>query len=125
LIYLYFCGSNLLMNRTSIHNRQTYFALLLLVVFTGSIFIKPVHILLVHHELTEITNTQPEITVVTIPTHHDCAICDFEFCTFISQLIADLPKVSEINAKELTPQVVDFVSNQTSHHFQLRAPPVI
>jgi len=125
LIYLYFCGSNLLMNRTSIHKRQIYFALLLLVVFTGSMLIKPIHILLVHHDLTEITTTQPDKIVVTTPAHHDCVICDFEFCTFISQHIVDLPKVSEINAKELTPQVVDFISNQTSHHFQLRAPPVI
>ena len=112
------------MNRTSILKRQTYFALLLLVVFTGSILIKPVHILLVHHDLTQITTTKPDKTVVSIPSHHDCAICNFEFCSFISQHQVDLPKVSEIYAKELTPQVVDFIANQTSHHFQLRAPPV-
>ena len=121
---MYFCRSIILMNRTFIHKRQTYFALLLLVVFTGSILIKPIHILLVHHDLTEMTNTQPDKIVVTTPTHHDCAICDFEFCSFISQHIVDLPKVSEIYAKELTPQVVDFISTQNSHHFQLRAPPV-
>jgi hypothetical protein len=113
------------MNRISILKRQTYFALLLLVVFTGSILIKPVHILLVHHDLTEITTIQPDKTVVSTPAHHDCAICDFEFCSFISQHIVNLPKVSEIYAPELTPQVVDFISTQNSHHFQLRAPPVI
>ena len=113
------------MNRTSILKRQTYFALLLLVVFTGSILIKPVHILLVHHDLTEITNTQTDIKVVSTPSHHDCTICDFEFCTFISQHQVDLLKVNEIYAKELTPQVVDFISTLNFHHFQLRAPPVI
>ena len=113
------------MNRTSILKRQTYFALLLLVVFTGSMLIKPIHILLVHHDLTEISAIQTDKTEVSTPSHHDCAICDFEFCSFISQHIIDLPKVSEIYAKVLTPQVVDLISNQNSHHFQLRAPPVI
>jgi hypothetical protein len=113
------------MNRTSILKQQTYFALLLLVVFTGSILIKPVHILLVHHDQTQIANSQTDRKVVSTPSHHDCAICDFEFCNFISQHQVDLPKVSEIYAAEVTPQVVDFISNQNSHHFQLRAPPVI
>ena len=113
------------MNRTSIHKRQIYFALLLLVVFTGSILIKPIHILLVHHDLTEMTAIQTDKAEVSTPSHHDCAICDFEFCSFVSQHQVDLPKVSEIYAKELTPQVIDFISNQTSHHFQLRAPPVL
>ena len=125
MISLYFCRSIILMNRTYIFKRQTIFALLLLVVFTGSILIKPVHIVLVHHDLTRITNTHTNRTVVSIPLHHDCTICDFEFCSFIPQKQVIVPQVNIISTNEPAFRMVAcFVCNFT-HNFQLRAPPLI
>lgn len=112
------------MNKTSGNKVHVLLSLLLTAVLVGTLLIKPAHILLVHHDLSELTTEHSEQTTLSNPHHSDCAICDFEFCFFISTGQVNVPKVCEVYANELTPQIVDCIVNQTSHHFQLRAPPV-
>jgi hypothetical protein len=124
LISLYFCRILILMNKTTQFKRQTFFALLLLVVFTGSILIKPVHIVLVHHDLARRAVLHTNRIVLSVPSHHDCTICDFEFCSFIPQKQVIVPQVNIISTNEpVFRMVACFVCNST-HNFQLRAPPV-
>ena len=99
-------------------------ALFLTVVLSGTILVKPVHILLVHHELTELTSVHSNGTTLANPDHQDCLICDFEFCSFISSTPIIVPKVAVTYATEMTPRTIDRLTNLASHYFQLRAPPV-
>ncbi|MDP4239159.1 MAG: hypothetical protein Q8904_06775 [Bacteroidota bacterium] len=112
------------MNRILKNKGRALSALLLSAVLVGTLLIKPVHILLVHHEMTQTNGGHSGWTAITQPLHHDCPICDFEFCSFISQTHAAVPKAAITFAKELAPQTIDCLVNRSSHHFQLRAPPV-
>jgi hypothetical protein len=114
--------SMILMNISSNHKIHTLVALFLFAVLFGSIIIKPVHILLVHHQLTEIAN--PNEIRLSSPQHHDCKICDFEFCSFIPQKQVIVPQVNIIYANELASRAVACFVSASSRHFQLRAPPV-
>ena len=99
-------------------------ALFLTVVLSGTILVKPVHILLVHHELTETSPVHSNGTSLANPDHPDCPICNSEFCSFISSCSVNVPKVTVTYANELTLRTVDRLTDITSHYFQLRAPPV-
>jgi len=99
-------------------------ALLLTAVLTGSLLIKPAHILFVHHERSEIVHAEfPQNTVS--PFHaRDCSICDFEFCSFIPQKQVIVPQVTMFSLNELASRTVACFVCNSSHNFQLRAPPV-
>jgi hypothetical protein len=112
------------MSKTTIHKSHILLALLLTAVLTGSILIKPVHILLTHHDRSGIMPVTPGQKTLSILHHHDCAICDFEFCSFIPQKQVIVPQVTVISIIELASRTVACFTNTSSHNFQLRAPPV-
>jgi len=112
------------MNKTTIYSSQSRFALLLLAVFVGSLFIKPAHLLLGHHELLEGICTTEHGQTVTTDHYKDCPICDFEFCTFIPQIQTCIPQMTMIVQNEQTRPTVDCLVSISTHLFQLRAPPV-
>jgi hypothetical protein len=109
---------------TTKHKAHALLALLLSAVLFGSMLVKPMHILLVHHDVTETLKVYSDLKVIS-NSHHDCSICDFEFCSFIGQQQVDVPKVDAIFAKEITPVTIACRVNQAPHYFQLRAPPVL
>ena len=111
------------MNKTTKYNAQSRFALLLLVVFVGSLLIKPAHTLLAHHGHSEGVCTTGHGQAVTTDHYKDCAICDFEFCTFIPQAQTAIPQMTVIVRNEQTLPTVDCLVSISTHLFQLRAPP--
>ncbi len=113
------------MNITAKHINQSRFALLLLTVFVSSLLIRPAHILLAHHGHSEGICTTEHGQAVTTDHYKDCPICDFEFCTFISQKQISVPQVIMIVRKEQTMPTVPCLANTSSHLFQLRAPPAL
>ena len=112
------------MNKILSHKVHVLLALLLTAVLFGSIIVKPLHILLVHHDLAEIINPHSNEITLSNPHHHYCAICDFEFCSFIPQKQVIVPQVNIIYANELALRTVACFVSGSSRHFQLRAPPV-
>jgi len=112
------------MNKTTRQPLRIIFALFLTAVLVGSLLVKPAHILLVHHDLTERTTVHPDQKVITNTHHHECAICDFEFCSFIPQKQVIIPQVNILYVNELASRVVACFVSTASHRFQLRAPPV-
>ena len=112
------------MFKTIRHKVRIAYALLFTAVLIGSLLAKPVHVLLVHHDLVETIQSYSHQKTYTNQHHHECAICDFEFCSFIPQKQVIVPQVNIIPTNELvTRMVACFVCN-SSHNFQLRAPPV-
>jgi len=111
------------MSKTTIHKGNILLALLLSVVLSGSILIKPVHILFAHHDRTAIMAPASGNKTLAIPDNHDCVICDFEFCSFIPQKQVIVPQVNVILITELASRTVTCFTNTSSHNFQLRAPP--
>lgn len=111
------------MGITRRYNGRVVLALLLTAVLIGSLLIKPAHILFVHHERSEIIHGEsPQKTVS--PSHgHDCSICDFEFCSFIPQKQVIVPQVTMFSLNELASRTVACFVFNSSHNFQLRAPP--
>jgi len=111
------------MNKRFKHTIQSLFTLLLLAVFVGSMLIKPVHVLLAHHDSTEgVCENQHEIAFTT-DHYKDCPICDFEFCTFIPVKSIRLPQITAIVRNEQTQSTVACLAGISTHLFQLRAPP--
>ena len=111
------------MNNIPKYKAPVFLALLLSAVLTGSILIKPVHILLIHHGQTEQTDIYSCQKTFSIHHDHDCAICDFEFCSFIPQKQVIVPQVTLISIIELTLREIACFTKTSSHNFQLRAPP--
>ena len=112
------------MDNPLINKFQSFLAMLLATLLIGSILIKPVHILLIHHQRTECTNLDPVHKILSIRHDHDCAICDFEFCSFIPQKQVIVPQVNITYINELASRMVACFVVTSSHYFQLRAPPV-
>ena len=113
----------ILKKKSSNHKVHAILSFFLVSVLFGSILIKPAHILLVHHSRTKIDVKSNGISVSS-PNRHDCAICDFEFCSFIPQKQVIVPQVDIIYANELASRTVTCCFSWPSRHFQLRAPPV-
>lgn len=113
------------MDNYSIHKYKPFFALLLTSLLIGSLLIKPVHILLIHHERTENTHIDQVHKALSIRHDHDCAICDFEFCSFIPQKQVIVPQVNITYTNELASRIVACFVGTSSQNFQLRAPPVL
>ena len=106
------------------HKVHAFVALLFSAVLLGSLLVKPVHILFVSHDRAETLKVQSDFGVIT-NTHHDCSVCNFEFCSFIPQASVHVPKADISFAREITPRTINGIIKQTSHHFLLRGPPVI
>ena len=103
---------------------KLFFALLLTFLLTGSMLIKPAHFMLVHHELANNTNIDPVHKTLSTLHIQNCAICDFEFCSFIPQKQVIVPQVNITYINELASRMVACFVVTSSHYFQLRAPPV-
>jgi len=112
------------MGITRRYNRRVLPALLLTAVLAGSLLIKPVHILFVHHERSETIHVEFPQNSVSPFQGHDCSICDFEFCSFIPQKQVIVPQVTMFSLNELASRTVACFVCNSSHNFQLRAPPV-
>ena len=106
------------------HTIQSQIALLLLAVFICPLLFKPVHVLLAHHELSEKSCTYGHQQAFTANHCKDCPICDFEFYAFIPQQITSVPQAIYILYGQQTAHTVNCHIRQSSHIFQLRAPPV-
>jgi len=111
------------MSKTTRHQGRVLLAMFLSAVLVGSLLLKPVHVLFVHHDRTE--TVHPHSNQKAISTLHilDCAICDVEFCSFIPQKQVVVPQVTNISILEPTLQEVVCLTKTSSHNFQLRAPP--
>lgn len=107
------------------HKVHAFLALFLTTVFFSTLLVKPVHILFVHHNLTQNTANRPGETILSNLTDYDCPVCDFEFCSFISENQPNNQKTPDLFAELQIPKIIDCVVNQASHHFLLRAPPAI
>jgi hypothetical protein len=112
------------MNRIVKHTIQSQWALLLLAMFVCPSLFKPVHILLAHHGHSEKVCTNGHQQAVNADFCRDCPICDFEFYTFIPQQKASVPQAIYILFDQQTTHTVNRHIRQSSHIFQLRAPPV-
>jgi len=112
------------MNKIAKHTFQSQIALLLLAVFVCPLLFKPVHVLLAHHELSEKIGTNGHQQTVTADHCKDCPICDFEFYIFIPQQKTDVPQAIYILFDQQAAHTVNCRIRQSSHIFQLRAPPV-
>lgn len=104
---------------------HAFLALFLTAVFFSTFLVKPVHVLFVHHNLTEKVPIQPDKATISNPTDNDCPICDFEFCFFLSTNQFEIQKVHAVFTEQQTLQTIDCLINKASQHFQLRAPPVV
>ena len=113
------------MINNSNHKVHAFLALFLITVFFSTFLVKPVHVLFVHHNLTEKVPIEPDKATISNPTDNDCPICDLEFCFFLSTNQIEIQKVPTIFSEQQTLQTVDCLLNKASQHFQLRAPPVV
>jgi len=107
------------MNKTATHIIRARLALLLLAVFASSLLIKPIHLLTAHHH--ELSLVQEN--AVSGERHESCSICDFEFCQFIPQQKTSVPQAICVVYTQQTAHTVTCLIRQSSHLFQLRAPP--
>jgi hypothetical protein len=113
------------MNKIPKQKVHVLLALFLSAVFFSTFLVKPVHILFVHHNLTVRLPVQSDKAILTIPSDADCPICDFEFCFFLSTDQPVIQKTLDSFAELQIPHTIDCFVHQTSHHFLLRAPPVV
>jgi hypothetical protein len=112
-----------LMNKKIKNTILSRLALLLLVVFVGSLLVKPAHSLLAHHQHSEGICASEHDQTVSTNHYKDCAICDFEFCTFIQQKQISIPQATIIVRKEQTHPTIACLADISTHLFRLRAPP--
>ena len=112
------------MGKIKLYTGNVLIALFLTAVLSGSILIKPAHILFVHHEQSEIIHACfPQKVILTV-YNHDCLICDFVFCSFIPQEQVAVPQVNIVFFNKLVTRTVACTICKCSHNFQLRAPPL-
>ena len=112
------------MNKTINHKGHIILAFLLSGVLFSSILIKPIHILIVHHDVNELFNIHQNQLTISKPHHAGCAICNLVFCSFLSQRQVIVPQVNIITYELASGTVACFVS-ALCYHFQLRAPPIL
>lgn len=112
------------MKITAQHITRARLALLLLVVFGSSFMFKPVHLLFAHHERQAPTRFHPNEQMLETERHNDCAICEYEFCTFIPEKTTNTPQINAIICDCPTPPTTDKPISRSLLNFQLRAPPV-
>jgi len=107
------------------HTIQSCLALLLLGVFAGALLGKPVHSLLAHHQHSERVCATSYGYAVIADHYKDCLVCEFEFCTFVPQKRISIPQQTLIVCKEQPQQVIACLAGNSTHLFQLRAPPAL
>jgi len=112
------------MGKIRLYTGNVLIALFLTTVLTGSLLIKPAHILFVNHEQSKIIPAGSSQGVLSTLNSHDCSICNFEFCSFVPQKQVAIPQVNIFSLKEPATRTVSCVICKCSHNFQLRAPPV-
>jgi hypothetical protein len=122
---LYFCSVIKQMDKTVNNRIHTALGWFLLVLFFGALVIKPVHILVAHHNLPDIAIGNGHHNVLSNRTHQECAICDFEFYNFIPQDQVQLPQVTIFLSNELAAKTVACFASQSVRLSQLRAPPAL
>jgi len=100
-------------------------ALLLMAVFVISVAFKPVHVLFSAHHSTENVYKYSDSESITNQHHDSCPVCDFEFCLFhfLQKPNFNLPQLVANLEGKLTARNFSCLVHQSSHHFQLRAPP--
>jgi hypothetical protein len=100
-------------------------ALLLLTVFLFAWLVKPMHILIEHHNFEQVTPFHSDNDLLVPDRHFDCQICEFEFCTFLSTDRTTLPvadfRLTQIDSDKATHQPLQVLS----YRKLLRAPPTI
>jgi hypothetical protein len=112
------------MNKAPNHKVHVFLALSMLTVFFSTFLVKPAHILFAHHHLIEQTIGNSDQTTLSTAQDNDCAICDFEFCVFLSASQFNIPKIPLVFADKIVPQTVESIVNHSFPHFHLRAPPL-
>lgn len=100
-------------------------AVLSLAVFLSALLVKPLHIIIEHHDNLEITCFHHEKDMWVADHHFDCNLCEFEFCTFIAQKSFEFPSVFIFSIKEKALSAESRLVFATPSFFLLRAPPVI
>ena len=106
------------------NKQRSLFSLVLLLVFAGSLLIKPAHIFLsAHNHAEETINIQHQQQVSTNHYEH-CAILDFEFCLFISSSKIAIPEIHFSACKSSVCRTTACLATSPTYLFQLRAPPV-
>jgi hypothetical protein len=113
------------MNKKSQFKATSTLALLLLAVFVISVAFKPIHVLLSTHHSTENVCKHLDSESITDQHQDSCPVCEFEFCLFIPQNQFNLPQLVANLEGKLTARIFSCLVHQSSHHFQLRAPPVL
>ncbi len=95
--------------------------LFLVVVFLNPLFIKTIHIFVVHHEHAHFSfSGKPEIS-----NHYDkCPICEYKFVKLIGNDGQIFIKAFEFYWSYLLPPVFEVIIDFPDYSFQLRAPPV-
>ncbi|HEY6915373.1 MAG TPA: hypothetical protein VI413_11910 [Paludibacter sp.] len=113
------------MNKTVKNKIHSAFGWLLLVLFVGILVMKPAHILVSHHNLPGVELVNTHHNTLSNRTHQECSICDFEFYNFIPQDKIQIPQAKIFLSNGLAALAIACFVSQTSHLFQLRAPPVL
>lgn len=106
------------------HKVHSILALLLLAVFMGPMLYKPVHTLLAHHEMVAHAGSCGHHQHLITNQVKSCPVCSFEFYVFTLQQKVCLPEAVFIYHDQPTAQTQSCDIRQSSHIFQLRAPPV-
>ena len=104
---------------------HSIYALFLAAVFMSTFLIKPLHIIIAHHDSHDFAIVHSERATVSTAGESNCPICDFEFCSFVSADKIDIQKTPECFADNFTPQTIDCQIQKSSHNFLLRAPPAL
>ncbi len=100
-------------------------ALFLLAMLLFVWLFKPVHMIVEHHDVKQFITIHTEKDVISADHHFDCEICEFEFCTFLTQDFIVYPSVDfqllQISTIQSEVQSVPIVVFSPG----LRAPPVV
>lgn len=112
------------MNRlnTSVSRLKALF-LLTMLVFVW--LFKPVHMVVEHHDVKQFITIHTEKDVISPDHHFDCEICEFEFCTFLTQDFIHYPiaNFQLLQISVIQPNVRTIPAPLYSPG--LRAPPVV
>lgn len=90
-----------------------------------SYVVKPVHVLVVHHNWASQIHVASDHDELSTPNRHDCSICQFEFCSYIPQDFTEIPFVAFTFSQELISAVPDGILYYSAYTFSLRGPPVV
>lgn len=104
---------------------RQFIALCLTALLAFAYGVKPVHVWLAHHDVAAGLSDPGGVATVSTPHHHDCSVCQFEFCSFIEQDDVQLPIAGFDYSLSLTNPVPTALCYYATPLFLLRAPPVL